>query len=61
MTHDNFQQLLDALTTRTPFRTFTVELLGGRRFEVDHPRALVVRDGIAVLSRPRRNAHLVRP
>jgi hypothetical protein len=25
-----------------------VELHGGRRFEVDHPGALVVRDGVAV-------------
>ena len=27
---------------------FTVELNGGHRFEVDHPMALVIRDGVAV-------------
>jgi hypothetical protein len=35
-----------------PFRVFTVELQGGRRFEVDHPGALVVRDGVAVFLAP---------
>jgi hypothetical protein len=52
MTADNFQQLLDALAKRTPFRSFTVELVGGRRFEVDHARALVARDGVAVFILP---------
>ena len=35
-----------------PFRVFTVELHGGERFEVDHPGALVVRDGVAVFLAP---------
>jgi hypothetical protein len=35
-----------------PFHVFTVELHGGRRFEVDHPGALVVRDGVAVFLAP---------
>jgi len=35
-----------------PFRVFTVELNGGRRFEIDHPGALVVRDGVAVFIAP---------
>ncbi|MEX0774089.1 MAG: hypothetical protein WD042_00095 [Phycisphaeraceae bacterium] len=48
MTSENFQRLLDALANRAPFRPFTVELVGGRRFEVDHARAMVVRDGVAV-------------
>jgi hypothetical protein len=52
MNSDNFQRLLDALANRTPFRPFTVELLGGRRFEVDHARAMVVRDGVAVFLAP---------
>jgi hypothetical protein len=29
-------------------RPFTVALVNGDRFEVDHPDALVVRDGVAV-------------
>jgi hypothetical protein len=52
MTSDNFQRLLDALASRTPFQPFTVELMGGRRFEVDHARAMVVRDGVAVFIAP---------
>jgi hypothetical protein len=52
MTADHFQQILDALIRRTPFRPFTVELLGGQRFEVDHARALVERDGVAVFLAP---------
>lgn len=52
MTKENFSQVLDALAENKPFRVFTVELSGGRRLEVDHPRALVVRDGVAVFLAP---------
>ncbi len=52
MTADNFSQLLDAHSSRQPFQPFTVELVGGRRFEVDHARAMVVRDGVAVYLAP---------
>lgn len=52
MTADNFQRLLDALANRSPFQPFTVELVGGRRFEVDRARAMVVRDGVAVYIAP---------
>jgi hypothetical protein len=48
MTAENFDTVLEGLRERQPFRVFTVELHGGRRFEVDHPGALVVRDGVAV-------------
>jgi hypothetical protein len=52
MTSDNFDQVLEGLRQLQPFRVFTVELHGGRRFEVDHPGALVVRDGVAVFIAP---------
>lgn len=52
MTADNFTSVLDGLRQLQPFRVFTVELHGGRRFEVDHPGALVVRDGVAVFLAP---------
>jgi hypothetical protein len=52
MTAENFERVLDELTQRMPFRVFTVELYNGRRFEVDHPRAIVVRDGVAVFIAP---------
>ena len=52
MTADNFDRVLVALRQRQPFQMFTVELHGGRRFEVDHPGALVIRDGVAVFLAP---------
>ncbi len=52
MTSENFDQILDGLRQLQPFRVFKVELRGGRRFEVDHPGALVVRDGVAVFLAP---------
>jgi hypothetical protein len=52
MTADNFDQVLEGLAQRVPFQVFTVELHGGNRFEVDHPRAMVVRDGVAVFLAP---------
>jgi hypothetical protein len=52
MTADNFSNVLTSLQQLQPYRVFTVELNGGRRFEVDHPGALVVRDGVAVFLAP---------
>ena len=52
MTAENFDQILQGLRDRKPFQVFTVELNGGRRFEVDHPRALVNREGVAVFVAP---------
>jgi hypothetical protein len=44
----NFERSLRAFQRRTPFRRFTVALVNGDRFQVDHPEALVIRDGVAV-------------
>ena len=52
MTADNFDQILGGLRELKPYRVFTVELLGGQRFEVDQPGAFVVRDGVAVFLAP---------
>jgi hypothetical protein len=52
MTADNFETVLEALRQRQPFHVFAVELHGGQRFEVDHPQALVIRDGVAVFLAP---------
>jgi hypothetical protein len=52
MTADDFESVLAGLKQLQPFRVFTVELHGGRRFAVDHPGALVVRDGVAVFLAP---------
>ena len=52
MTAENFERMLEGLQQLQPFQAFTVELHGGRRFEVDHSRALIVRDGVAVFLAP---------
>jgi hypothetical protein len=52
MTAENFDQMLTALRSLRPYHVFTVELNGGQRFEVDHPEALVIRDGVAVFMAP---------
>lgn len=52
MTADHFDQVLEGLKRLKPFRIFTIELHGGQRFEVDHPGALVIRDGVAVFLAP---------
>jgi len=52
MTAENFDEVLDGLRLNQPFQVFTVELHGGRRFEVDHAGAMVVRDGVAVFLAP---------
>jgi hypothetical protein len=44
----HFERSLRAFQRRTPFRTFTVAFVSGDRFQVDHPEALVIRDGVAV-------------
>jgi len=48
MEAENFDRTLGAFKGRIPFRPFAVALVNGDRFEVDHPDALVVRDGVAV-------------
>lgn len=52
MEAENFDRTLVALRTRRPFHPFTVTLVNGDRFEVDHPDALVVRDGVAIYVAP---------
>jgi hypothetical protein len=52
MTAENFDRAFQTLQERRPFQVYTVELHGGKRFEVDSPFALVVRDGVAVYVAP---------
>ena len=52
MEADNFDQTLTAFRRRVPFRPFTVALVNGDRFEVDHPDALVIRDGVGLYVGP---------
>lgn len=52
MQADHFDHALTAFRQLVPFRPFTVALVNGDRFKVDHPGALVVRDGVAVFIGP---------
>jgi hypothetical protein len=52
MTVENFTTVLEGLRSTPPYRVFTVELYAGRKFEVDHPGAMVIRDGVAVFLAP---------
>jgi hypothetical protein len=52
MTEQHFEQTFEELLTRKPFRPFTIELHGGRRFEIDHPGATALRAGVAVFVSP---------
>lgn len=52
MTADNFDKLFTILTSKQPFSIFTVELVGGKTFEIDHLRALAYNDGVAVFIAP---------
>jgi hypothetical protein len=48
MTSDHFQTTIRAFQRRSPFKSYTVELVRGDRVTVDHPEALVIRGGVAV-------------
>lgn len=48
MDSTHFDKSLRTLQRQTPFRPFTVVLVNGDRFQVDHPEAMVVRSGVAV-------------
>ena len=48
MHEDNFEKSLQAFHRRQPFKSFTVELVSGTRFTVDHPEALALQRRCAV-------------
>ncbi len=52
MTPDNFEATLQTFQSRIPYQPFTVVLISGRQFEIDHPGALVHRDGVAIFVGP---------
>jgi hypothetical protein len=52
MDRDTFDTTIRTFRQRRPFRPFTVSLVNGERVEVDHPDALVVRDGVALFVGP---------
>jgi len=48
MTAETFDRTLRAFQRRTPFQPFTVELVSGYRFQIDHPEAMVYRSGTGI-------------
>ena len=52
MAVDTFDQIMRHFISRTPFKPFTVALVNGDRYEIDHPRAVGMRDGFAVFIAP---------
>jgi hypothetical protein len=47
-TAEHFERTLRTYQRRRPFKPFKVALVNGDRFQVDHPEALVLRDGVGV-------------
>ena len=52
MDRDTFDSTIRTFKHRTPFRPFTVSLMNGERLEIDHPEALVVREGVGLFVGP---------
>jgi hypothetical protein len=48
VTAEHFEEILEALMSRQPFKPFTVELNTGQRYEIDDPRATAFKAGAAV-------------
>ena len=53
MVAETFDVSLRGFCQRTPFHPFTVELVSGASFTVDHPEALMYRVGVAVYISPK--------
>ena len=54
MDRDTFDATIRAFKHVSPFRPFTVAMVNGDRLEVDHPDALAIREGAALLMGPGR-------
>jgi hypothetical protein len=52
VTTEHFDTAMSALLQRVPYRPFTIVLINGNRYEVDHPSAIMMRDGVAFYFRP---------
>jgi hypothetical protein len=52
MTAEHFEETLETLLSRQPFKAFTVELNTRQRYEIDHPHSIAYQDGAAVFLAP---------
>ncbi len=52
MDRETFDATIRTFKNRTPFRPFTISLVNGERLEVDHPDAIIVREGLGLFAGP---------
>lgn len=52
MDRETFDATIRTFKNRAPFRPFTISLVNGERLEVDHPDAIIVRDGVGLFAGP---------
>jgi len=52
MDRDIFETSIRTFKNRRPFRVFTIALENGDRLEIDHPEAILVRDGTGLFAGP---------
>ena len=52
MTPESFTKTLEEFLEFKPFQIFSVVMNTGQRFQVDHPKAVTYRDGVAVFVAP---------
>jgi hypothetical protein len=52
MDRNTFDSTLRVIQQRRPYQPFTIALVNGHRIEIDHPDAIVFRDGVAAFVGP---------
>jgi hypothetical protein len=52
MDRETFGGTIRAYRQRSPYRPFTVVTVAGSRYEIDHPEAILERDGVALFAGP---------
>lgn len=58
MTIDLFEQFLKYFNSRSPFRSYLIELVSGDRLEVRHPEAIARRGDFCYLRSPTREQRI---
>jgi len=52
MNRETFAGTIRSFRQRSPFRPFTIVTVSGGRYEIDHPDAILERDGVAIYAAP---------
>ena len=52
MDRNTFETTMMTFKRRSPFRPYYVAMVNGDRLEIDHPEALVLREGVSVFVGP---------